>query len=100
MNVECSLLDPPEADWTFIFIADHGTTWNPANSKCLSKEKTRFIFSRFIKHKVAGDAVFAVRTQLLPDSHGAAMMLIVAEVACQECPGALSDWAGGPAGDR
>ena len=42
---------------------------------------------RFIEHKIAGDAIFAVRAQFLPDSHSAAMMLIIEEVARQECPG-------------
>ena len=42
---------------------------------------------RFIEHKIAGDAIFAVRAQFLPDRYGAAMMLIIEEVARQECPG-------------
>lgn len=42
---------------------------------------------RFIEHKIAGYAGFAVRTQFLPSRHGAVMMLIIAEVACQEGTG-------------
>ena len=41
----------------------------------------------FIKYKIAGDAVFTARTQLPPDRYGAVMMLILAEIPCQECPG-------------
>ena len=58
----------------------------PLNGKAVSRPPAQQR-ECFIEHKVAGDAVFSVRTQRLPDSHGAAMMSIVAEVARQECPG-------------
>ncbi len=58
----------------------------PLNGKAVSRPPAQQ-GERFIENKVAGDAVFAVRAQLLPDSYGAAMMLIVAEIARQECPG-------------
>jgi len=58
----------------------------PLNGKAVSRPPTQQRES-FIEHKVAGDAAFPVRTQRLPDSHGAAMMLIVAEVALQERAG-------------
>jgi len=41
----------------------------------------------FIEYKIAGDAIFAFRTQLFPDRHGTAMMAVLVDVACQEGPG-------------
>ena len=41
----------------------------------------------FIEYKIAGDAVFSARSQLLPDRYGAVMMLILTEIPRQECPG-------------